>query len=111
MKKTKVMIILLSIIFIEACSTAKTINPPNNHVAISHRGHKSYCRSIPRVYSGVSRNICKAHGEPSRRVNIGNNFGGIPIIVMDTFFSAIVDTLALPYTVARQINEGNIQVN
>lgn len=111
MKKINVMIILLGIIFIEACSTAKTINPANDHVTISHRGHKSYCHSIPRVYSGVSRNVCKAHGEPSRRVNIGSNLGGISVIVMDTFFSAIVDTLVLPYTVARQINEGNIQVN
>lgn len=94
-----------------SCATVKTIDPPKNHINISHYGKKSYCESIPRVYSGLSYNLCLLYGEPSKKVNIGSSFNRIPFVVIDSAFSAVSDTIVLPYTLVMQANKGSIKVN
>ena len=94
-----------------SCATIKTIDPPKNHINISHYGKKSYCEEIPRVYSGVSYNFCLLYGEPSKRVNIGSSVNNVPFVVLDTFFSAVSDTVVLPYTIAMQTEKGSLKVN
>lgn len=94
-----------------SCATIKTINPPKNHINISHYGKKSYCENIPRIYSGLSYNICLLYGEPSKSVNIGSSFNNIPFVVIDTAFSAITDTVVLPYTIVMQVDKGSLKVN
>lgn len=94
-----------------SCATVKTIHPDNNHVLIEHRGKKSYCEEIPRVYSGTSYNLCLLYGEPSRHSNIGNSINGVPIFIFDSVFSVVADTVVLPYTIVTQTTEGNIKVN
>lgn len=94
-----------------SCATIKTIDPPNNHINISHYGKKSYCESIPRIYSGVSYNFCLLYGEPSKRVNVGSSINSIPFFVVDTVFSTVSDTVVLPYTIVMQANKGSLKVN
>jgi uncharacterized protein YceK len=94
-----------------SCATVKTLDPKDSHVNIQHQGKNSYCESIPRVYSGAAYNVCKVTGEPSTRKNVGNSINGVPIIVIDAFCSVAADTLVLPYTIFRQVNDGNIAVN
>lgn len=94
-----------------SCATIKTINPPKNHINISHYGKKSYCENIPRVYSGLSYNICLLYGEPSKSVNIGSSLNDIPFVVIDTAFSAVTDTIVLPYTIVMQADKGSLKVN
>ena len=101
----------LSVTLLSACATVKTLNPSNGHVQIEHQGAKSYCEEIPRVYSGFSYNLCKLYGEPNQQGNWGSSLGHVPFVVIDTVCSAAADTLALPYTLVRQANDGTIQVN
>jgi Protein of unknown function (DUF1375) len=89
----------------------KTLNPAKNHVDIAHEGQRSYCKNIPRVYSGVAVNLCKLNGEPSRTENMGNELGDVPFFVIDTVFCLAADTVVLPYTIFRQAKDGNLTVN
>lgn len=96
---------------LNACATVKTLPPSTSHVDIEHHGKRSYCQSIPRVYSGFSYNLCKLHGEPSRLPNLGDSFNNVPFFVIDGTFSFVADTIALPYTLYTQNKLGNIDVN
>jgi uncharacterized protein YceK len=51
------------------------------------------------------------YGEPSKIVNIGSYFNNVPFVVIDTAFSAVSDTIALPYTIVMQADKGPIKVN
>ncbi|KMT67087.1 YceK/YidQ family lipoprotein [Catenovulum maritimum] len=105
-------ILVLLIVFIcVSCATVKTIDPPGNHVEIAHQGKKSYCKQIPRVYSGVCYNLCLLYGEPSQELNIGDAINGIPFMVFDSAFSLVSDTVVLPYTIPMQAKKGPIRVN
>ncbi|MFA0811857.1 YceK/YidQ family lipoprotein [Microbulbifer epialgicus] len=94
-----------------SCATVKTVNPNNNQIDISHEGHKSYCESIPRIYSGTSYCFCLLNSEPSERVNRGSTINNIPLVAVDAVFSVAADTVVLPYTIFTQANKGNIEVN
>ncbi|BFM13466.1 YceK/YidQ family lipoprotein [Simiduia litorea] len=108
--KTIAYILFISL-FCVSCGTVKTLNPENDQIDISHRGSKSYCEEIPRVYSGASYFICLLNSEPSETENLGAKFNGVPFVVIDGVFSVAADTVVLPYTVVKQINNGNITVN
>ncbi len=97
-------------LFCFSCATIKTIDPPLDHVKISYKGKKSYCKKIPRIYSGISYNACLFYGEPSN-VTMIDSFNGIPFVFIDSAFSVIADTIVLPYTVVSQVNKGDIRVN
>lgn len=102
---------LLSVLVCCSCATVRTLDPPGNHVEISYYGKKSYCNEIPRIYSGLSNNLCLMYGEPSRTSNFGDSVNGVPLIFLDTVFSAATDTLALPYTLVTHSKKGSIKVN
>lgn len=99
------------------CSTAAlllgcgTINTAvrGDSVARSNLSHvKSPCETIPRIYSGVSYDICALRGKPSRAALW---MGAAPeLILVDLALSGVLDTVALPYTVYGQINEGHINL-
>jgi len=107
----KGLVSILLALFPCSCATIKTINPPKNHVKISHYGKKSYCEEIPRVYSGLSYNLCLLNGEPSKKANLGGSLNTIPFFIIDSAFSALADTAVLPYTIVMQKKEGSIKVN
>mgnify|MGYP001585806861 CR=1 FL=1 len=104
-------IYILLVLCTFSCATIKTIDPPKNHINISHYGKKSYCEKIPRIYSGISYNLCLLYGEPSKRTNVGSSLNNIPFVVIDSAFSAVTDTVILPYTIVMQANKGYIKVN
>ena len=107
----KVLTVFLFTLFICSCATIKTINPYNNHINISHFGKKSYCKDIPRIYSGISYNLCLMYGEPSNKTNIGSSVNNVPLVFIDTVLSAVSDTVVLPYTLIMQAEKGDIKVN
>jgi len=108
----KVTISILLIICCCSCATYRTIAPLNNNVKISYNGHDSYCEKIPRIYSGVSYNVCLFYGEPNLNPNTEiPTLHGYPYVVNDMFWSTLADTLLLPYSVSMQIMHGNIKVN
>lgn len=66
------------------------------------------CRTIPRVYSGVSYDICMLRGKPSHTMLW---LGSAPqLILVDLALSSVLDTIVLPYTVYGQINDGSIDL-
>lgn len=107
----KLITMVLSSLMFTGCATVKTLNPKDDHVTIYNGSYKSYCSNIPRIYSGVSYDFCMANGEPSTGRNTGSEINGVPLVAVDAVCSAVADTLVLPYTLIRQINEGNIDVN
>ncbi|BBM02518.1 YceK/YidQ family lipoprotein [Microbulbifer sp. GL-2] len=108
--KNIIYLISVSLVCI-SCATVKTINPKDNQIDITHRGHKSYCESIPRVYSGASYSFCLMNSEPSETVNHGSTLNNVPFVAIDAVFSVAADTVVLPYTVVTQAQHGNIKVN
>lgn len=107
----KVATLLFLLMICQACATVKTVNPSGDHVDIAYYDKKSYCDSIPRIYSGVSHNLCLMYGEPSQTLNMGDSFNGVPYLLIDSALSAATDTLLLPYTIYSQATKGSIKVN
>ncbi|GGW61315.1 YceK/YidQ family lipoprotein [Alishewanella tabrizica] len=107
----KIFLLSVSAVFLTACATVKTLPPSITHVSIEHHGKKSYCKEIPRVYSGFAFNLCKLNGEPSRQENLGSSFNNVPFFVIDGTFSLVADTVVLPYTLYTQSQHGSIDVN
>jgi uncharacterized protein YceK len=110
-KKWMAFAISLFFLLLSGCGTINTLAPVDNHVKISHGGKKSYCKSIPRVYSGTCYELCKFYGEPSEDLNLGSTFNGIPFFIIDIPLSFVSDTILLPYTGIKQYSEGSISVN
>lgn len=109
--KIQLTLILYGALTTFGCSTVKTLNPKDDRVHIEYHGQKTYCEGIPRVYSGFSYTICQLRTEPSKDSNLGGNINGVPVVVIDSVCSLAADTLALPYTLVRQINEGSLGVD
>lgn len=66
------------------------------------------CETIPRIYSGVSYDVCLLRGKPSQ---MALWLAPIPqLIFIDMALSGALDTVALPYTVYTQINNGDIKL-
>ena len=96
---------------IQGCATIRTLNPESNHVDIAYKEHKSYCKKIPRIYSGSFFLICKLYGEPNYEVSTSDAKFNYITTVIDGLFSFGLDTIVLPYTVTRQYKNGSISVN
>ena len=61
----KLQLSLILTLAISGCATVKTLPPSTTHVDIEYDGKRSYCDSIPRIYSGVAYNLCTLLGEPN----------------------------------------------
>lgn len=97
------------------CGSVITLLPgTENRIRHMGFGERTNCRSIPRVYSGVSLDVCTVFIGPPASVATENeaerakrNFYGY---MMDIALSFVIDTLALPYTIYRQYKDGNIPI-
>lgn len=100
--------LLLAMLALTACGTLRTLAPTDDKINIGYKDKRSYCQSIPRTYSGVAHNFCMMYGEPDRTsFNTATEF---PAWAIDTMLCAVTDTLALPYTLSRQLKDGSIRV-
>jgi uncharacterized protein YceK len=70
---------------------------------------KSYCATVPRIYSGVYYDFCvlnaPAPDQPSR------SGYGMPGLFVDAVACAVLDTVALPYTIYQQSQDGSIEIS
>lgn len=94
-----------------SCSTVNTVAPAHNHINISHGKNKSYCKSVPRVYSGTFYNFCTLYGEPNKSAITDATTHSFRYWATDSIFSIAFDTVILPYTIYSQIDKGSIGVN
>ena len=109
MKNKLCFIVTLAMLFLgTGCGTINTVLRDDS-VSRRNLSHvKSPCETIPRIYSGLSYNICTLRGKPSRTTLW---MGSAPqLVFVDLVLSGVLDTVVLPYTVYEQINEGSIDI-
>ncbi|WP_226702621.1 YceK/YidQ family lipoprotein [Microbulbifer elongatus] len=102
----KKIIPLLSLSLLSGCGTFTTLTNSDAEIASNLKKQNSGCVSVPRVYSGVAYNMCKLNSN-------GNSVYFLPMVgiyLMDSVFSAATDTVALPYTVYAQSQEGSLDL-
>jgi uncharacterized protein YceK len=107
----QLVVLAMITLLLQGCGTIRTLNPEDNHIEIHYRGHKSYCESIPRVFSGTFNDACLLYGEPNYEETGSSTKSAFMMLLVDGLLSFSLDTVALPYTVTRQIEDGNILVN
>lgn len=91
------------------CGTVNTVIRGDAVASHNLKEIKSYCESIPRVYSGVSYDFCTLHGSPAP-VHTWQTSNSVPEVFFDFVISGVLDTVVLPYTIYRQSNDGNIEI-
>lgn len=96
--------ISLAALLLSGCGTVNSVIRKEGDTARELRLVKTYCQSIPRVYSGVAFDFCTLHAAPDPTGFL------IPFVLVDIAVSAVADTVVLPYTVYRQSADGNISI-
>lgn len=86
------------------CGTVTTVLQDDADAAQALRRQKTYCQSIPRVYSGLAYDFCMLNAPPDPTGIF------VPIVLLDFVLSGALDTVALPYTIYRQGTDGNIRI-
>ena len=101
--KTAVMLGACSLA-LSGCGTVSTVLQNDEDAARSLRKQKTYCQSIPRIYSGLAYDFCVLNAPPDPTGVL------VPLVLLDLALSGALDTVALPYTVYRQGIDGNIRI-
>ncbi|QFT54301.1 YceK/YidQ family lipoprotein [Microbulbifer sp. THAF38] len=101
-------ILTLSIcsLLLTGCGTFTTLSSTDREISANLKRQKSNCESIPRVYSGLSYNMCKMHSD-SESINVDLLLG---VYLLDSVLSTATDTAVLPFTIYNQHKNGNISV-
>ena len=86
------------------CGTVTTVLQDDADAAQALRRQKTYCQSIPRVYSGLAYDFCMLNAPPDPTGIF------VPLVLLDFVLSGALDTVALPYTIYRQGTDGNIRI-
>ncbi|MVV50936.1 YceK/YidQ family lipoprotein [Pseudomonas sp. PB120] len=86
------------------CGTVTTVLQDDAQATQTLRRQKTYCQSIPRIYSGLAHDFCLLHAPPDATGFL------VPFVLLDLTLSGVLDTVALPYTVYRQGVDGSIRV-
>lgn len=86
------------------CGTVATVLQDESAAAQGLRRQKTYCQSIPRVYSGLAYDFCVLNAPPDPTGIL------VPFVLLDLALSGALDTAVLPYTIYRQGVDGNIRI-
>ncbi|WP_213940181.1 YceK/YidQ family lipoprotein [Pseudomonas sp. dw_612] len=103
MKKMAVLLGVCSL-NLSGCGTAVTVLQDDADAARGLRKQKTYCQSIPRVYSGLAYGFCVLNAPPDPSGVL------VPLVLLDLSLSGVLDTVVLPYTIYRQSADGNIAI-
>ncbi len=106
----RVLLLTMVTVIIQGCGSFSTVGRDPYAVKAELIQHKTKCRSIPQIYSGVVYDACRANNKKS---NPGSDlFGGVELSLLsiDMIPSFIMDTFALPYTAYQQYKLGNINI-
>lgn len=88
------------------CGTAKTLIGSDASVVRDLKKQRTYCESVPRVYSGVAFDLCVLNATPNTVSGVPEGF--VPIFFFDVLASAVVDSVVLPYTIFLQNRDGSL---
>jgi uncharacterized protein YceK len=89
---------------LSGCGTLNTVLRDDQAATRELRKQKTYCQSIPRVYSGLAFDFCRLNAPP--------DYTGVlvPLVLVDLAASGIADTVVLPYTIYQQSALGNMGI-
>lgn len=104
----RLLVLLGTSLLMGGCGTTTTVLRGDDVTVLNLKRKKTYCNSVPRVYSGVVYDLCVLHGPPNSASDLSLN--GIPWGILDVPVSAVLDTLVLPYTIYRQSADGSIEL-
>ena len=93
---------------ISACGSMNTLPKQDREISSDLRRQKTYCSEIPRMYSGVGYDFCILNAQP-KALTINDELM-LGFYAIDMCASAIIDTVALPFTIASQSSKGSIQI-
>lgn len=84
--------------------------PPGSQERLrsAKRYERTDCDSVPRIYSGLTLDVCMALLGPPAPIYGKASEGLFYFYMFDGFFSMLLDTVALPYTVYGQIRYGDL---
>ncbi|WP_370981133.1 YceK/YidQ family lipoprotein [Agaribacterium sp. ZY112] len=105
----KGLFIILALSSLCACGTYTSLSSTDRQIARKLDKKNTHCDSVSRLYGGVSYNLCSLHSSPNKSYYI--NVWASGFYLVDTAFSAVSDTVVIPYSAYRQINDGNVEVN
>lgn len=86
------------------CGSVLSVLQDDADVARDMCKQKTYCQSIPRIYSGLAFDFCVLNAPPDPSGVL------LPFVLLDLPLSGVFDTVALPYTVYRQVTDGNLGI-
>ena len=96
----------VSLTVLSGCGTVTTLTNSDAEIASNLKKKNSSCVSVPRVYSGVAYNMCKLNSN-------GSSIYFAPLVgvyLVDSVLSAATDTVALPYTIYAQSQQGSVDI-
>ena len=96
---------------LSGCGTVNTVIRGDDVTAKNLKEWRTHCASLPRVYSGAVYNFCILNGEPNPTTDAPGAPAAVPFQIIDIALSGVLDTLVLPYTVYRQVEDGNIELH
>lgn len=97
-------------LLLSGCGTINTVFRSDEVAGHNLKERKTYCDSIPRVYSGVFYDLCVLHAPTNEGKKYSATVGFFPLEIIDFIPSGVLDTLVLPYTIYRQNVDGNIEI-
>ena len=89
---------------LSGCGSAMTVLQDDADAARDMRKQKTYCQSIPRIYSGLAYDFCVLNAPPDPSGFL------VPFVLLDLPLSGVFDTVVLPYTIYRQSADGNLSI-
>jgi uncharacterized protein YceK len=107
--KTQAM--LLAVLMLAGCGTIQTVVRGDEVAADSLKDQKSYCGSVPRIYSGVTYDFCSLNAPLKKGLDAQDHTNAPAIVLIDVVMSGALDTLLLPYTIYRQQADGSIVID
>ena len=106
--KLKCVCVYSTVAFLAGCGTINTVIRGDWIVKRNLNQIESTCETIPRIYSGVSYDICLLRGKPSQ---MSLWLAPFPqLIFIDIALSGALDTVFLPYTAYTQIKDSDIRL-
>lgn len=99
--------LLLASLSLTACGTVTTLSNQDHEISSKLKKQKTHCESMPRVYSGVSYNVCQMNSN-ANSIHYSWLLG---FYLADSIASAATDTIALPYTIYAQSKSGNLNID
>ena len=105
----KIVGFLLGLCVLSGCGTITTLSVSDSEVSSKLQDIESYCGTVPRIYSGVVYDYCSIFSEQTARWSLVW-FVPVGFYAIDMFGSAVLDTVALPYTVQVQGKYGSFQI-